>query len=252
MTTKIASIYFAPVKAQRMFGGPYELPAVPVGAQPAILSVSDRIQYEDGPYNLSNNGKRSKRRYLVFGQDIANDLVNEWTAHGVGMTPQCRPGIWVVRERLPLLNEDGSPQFDADGVPTWRDATDEEREAMWAEDLAAARLADRAYANMLFVQANAMAEDPRLIPFIANNARVAARQYGLTAEWLKEDAALAVKTCQYCTKVIPARAIKCPKCTEIVDVEGYARLEAEKALALKIAKQEAARAVAENTVSLPS
>jgi hypothetical protein len=66
---------------------------------------------------------------------------------------------------------------------------------MWIEDLEQARMADHAYANMLFLQANAMAEDPRLIPFIPKNARLAAKQYGLTAEWLRENAALHVRPC---------------------------------------------------------
>lgn len=245
MTAKIASIFFAPVRAERPFGGPYEIPAVPVGAEPVILNVTDRIQFEEGPYQLGNNGRRAKRRYLVYGETIARDLVHEWTANGVGMNPQCRPGIWVVRERLPVLNDDGTPVLDAEGIGTWRAATDEERDAMWIEDLNAARAADRSYAHMLFIQANAMADDPRLIPFIAPNARIAAKQYGLTAEWLREDAALAVKSCPYCTKVIPSKAIKCPRCTEIVDVEGYAILESQKAQALRLAKQEAARSLAQ-------
>jgi hypothetical protein len=228
MITKVASIFFAPVRAERMYGGPYELPAVPLGAEPAILTITDRPQFEQGPYQLGSNGKRARRRYHVLGEVIARCIVAEWSQNGVGMTPQCRPGIWVVREQLPLLNENGTPQLDADGIALWRMASDEEREAMWAEDFAAAKKADRSYANMLFIQANGMADDPRLIPYIAPNARIAAKHYGLEAEWLKEEAALHVKQCPYCTKVIPAKAIKCPKCTEVVDVPGYARLEAEK------------------------
>jgi hypothetical protein len=243
MTSQVASVYFAPVRAERIYGGPYQLPAVPLGADPVTLSITDRVQIEQGPYQLGSNGKRSRRQHLVLGQVIARCVVNEWASNGVGMTPQCRPGIWAVREQLPLLNADGTPQLDADGVALWRAADPAEKNAMWEEDLVAARAADRAYANMLFIQASGMAEDPRLIPFIAANARVAAKHYGLDAEWLKEDAALHVKPCPYCTKVIPAKAIKCPKCTEIVDVEGYALLEAQKQTALKLAK-EAARSAA--------
>ena len=228
MTAKVASIYFSPVRAERAYGGTYQLPAVPLGADPAILVIEDRVQVEQGPYQLGSNGKRSRHRYIVRADTIAHCIVAEWTQNGVGMTPQCRPGIWVVRERLPLLKPDGSPELDADGVPLWRAATEEEQAAMWVEDLAAAREADRAYANMLFIQASAMADDPRLIPFIAANARVGAKHYGLQAEWLQENAAIHVKTCQYCTKVIPAGAIKCPKCAEVVDVPAYAELEARK------------------------
>jgi hypothetical protein len=53
----IASIYFAPVKAERNYGGPYEMPAVPPGADPALLSVQDRVQIEEGPYQLGHGGR---------------------------------------------------------------------------------------------------------------------------------------------------------------------------------------------------
>jgi hypothetical protein len=243
MQAIVASIYFAPVKAERNYGGPYEIPAVPPGADPVLLTVQDRVQVEEGPYQLGHGGRRSKNRHLVSGESIARDIVGEWTGTGLGMTPQCRPGIWVVRDRIPLYNEQGVPATDADGMGTWRQATEEERLAMWDEDLLQARIADHAYANMLFLSANAMAEDPRLIPFIPKNARLAAKQYGMTAEWLKENAALNVKPCPFCTKIISAAAIKCPSCSEIVNVDAYVALEAQRATAIKAAK-DAARSAA--------
>lgn len=242
----VASIYFAPVKAERIYAaGPYELPAVPSGAEPVLLPVSDRLQVEEGPVSLSSiSGRRSKRQHLVLGETIARDIVGEWTEHGVGMTPQCRPGIWVVRDRVPILNEEtGVPAIDANGVALWRPATEEERAEMWLEDLTAARMADQTYASALFMTANAMAENPRLIPLIPKNAKLAAKQYGMTAEWLKENAALNVRPCPYCTQIIPGAAIKCPKCTEVVNVEAFVALEAQKQLAMKAAK-DAARSAA--------
>jgi hypothetical protein len=242
MQAVIASIFFAPVKADRNYGGPYEMPAVPPGGEPVLLVVQDRVQTEEGPYQLGHNGRRSKNRHLVTGESIARDIVGEWTGNGLGMTPQCRPGIWAVRDRIALFDNDGMPSKDADGIGTWRPATEEERLAMWEEDLAAARAADHAYANMLFLGANAMAEDPRLIPFIPKNARLAAKQYGMTAEWLKENAALNVRPCPFCTKIISSGAIKCPSCSEIVNVEAYVALEAQRAQAIKLAKDAARNA----------
>jgi hypothetical protein len=236
MQALIASIYFAPVKAERLYGGAYEMPAVPPGADPIVLAVQDRVQIEEGPYQLGHGGRRSKNRHLVTGESIARDIVAEWTGNGLGMTPQCRPGIWVVRDRIALHGDDGRPAVDADGIGTWRPATEEERLAMWEEDLMQARIADHAYANMLFLAANAMAEDPRLIPFVPKNARLGAKQYGMTAEWLKENAALNVKPCPFCTKIISSAAIKCPQCSEIVNVEAYVALEAQRAVAIKEAK----------------
>ena len=244
MVTQVASIYFAPVKAERMYGGPYELPAVPHGSSPARLEVNDRVQIEQGPYQLGQGGRRSRRQHLVLGQTIARDIVAEWTANGVGMTPQCHPGIWVVREMIPQTKSDGTPEVDADGIALWRAAEPHERKLMWDQDYETAKIADRAYASMLFLQASAMAEEPKLIPLIPQTARLAAKHYGLDAEWLREHAALNVRECPYCTKVIPAKAIKCPRCAEIVDVEAYALLEIQKQSTLKLAK-ETARAIAQ-------
>jgi hypothetical protein len=202
------------------------------------LPVTDRLQIEQGPVSLGMGGRRSERQHLVLGEVIARDIVGEWTEHGVGMTPQCRPGIWVVRDRVPVINEEtGAAAIAANGVALWRPATEEERLAMWMEDLQAARMADQAYASALFMQANAMAENPKLIPLIPKNAKLAAKQYGLTAEWLKENAALNVRPCPYCTQIIPGSAIKCPKCAEVVNVEAYVALEAQKQLAMKAAKE---------------
>lgn len=232
----VASIYFAPVKAERIYGGPYELPAVPLGSEPALLTIEDKVQVEEGPYQLGHGGRRAKNRHLVTGESIARDIVSEWTQNGLGMTPQCRPGIWVVRDRIPLVASDGTVATDADGLASWRPATEDEKLSMWMEDLQMARMADRAYADLLFLNANATAQDPRLIPFIPRNARLAARHYGLNAEWLRENAALNVRPCPYCTQIISASAIKCPKCSEVVNVEQYVALEAQKAVALKAAK----------------
>ena len=243
---KIASIYFYPVRAERPYGGPYILPPVSLGLDPILIEIGDRIQIEQGPVSLGQGGKRSRRRHLITGAAIAKDIVSHWTEHGVGMTPQCHPGIWVVREEIPLIRADGTPEVDAEGVSQWRPATEEEMAFMWMEDLQAARAADRTYAQLLYMQANAMADEPKMIPFISELAKSAAKQYGLEAEWLKDDAQLLVKTCPYCTKVIPSRAIKCPKCTEIVDIEAYAQLEANKQQALKEAKEAAARRSREN------
>jgi hypothetical protein len=243
MNATVASIYFAPVRAERQYGGPYEIPAVPLGSEPALLTVTDRVQVEEGPYQLGMNGRRGKRRQLILGEVIARCIVDEWTTHGLGMTPQCRPGIWLVRDRVPLLFDDGSPQTDADGIALWRPAEEDEKQEMWEEDLVAARAADQAYANMLFLQANAMAQDARLIPFVPPNAKRAAKQYGMNADWLRENAALHVKPCPYCTKVISGNAIKCPNCSEIVNVDAYVALEAAKNQAIKAAK-EAARSAA--------
>lgn len=245
MTAKIASIHFAPVECDRTtFGfGIFRIAAVAPGAEPAILLVSDKVQLEEGPYIWGQNGQRPKRRYLHSGDEIARDVVQHWTENGVGMRPGCHPGIFLVRERIPLLQENGAPIVDAEGESQWRDATEEEKAQMYAEDLAAAKNADRAYARALFLKASGDAENPKMIPLIPLAARLGAKQYGLEADWLKENAATDVKACPMCTKVIARHAVLCPFCHGVADLEKWAMSEAIKNQALKAARLNPPQAV---------
>jgi hypothetical protein len=231
MTTKVASVHFALVRAERIYRGEaYELPAVEANAQPALLTVTDEIQRWEGPYSGSTGKGRSKHSTLIHGEDIARDIVNQWTTGGVHMGATCHPGIWVVREQIPLVNEKGASVRDADGRAQWRPATDAEQKSMWAEDLAEAKAADAAYAQALFDYANSRAQDPRLIPFIPKNCRLAAERYGLQAEWLRPNAGTQ-RACPFCQKFIPANAVKCPNCQEVVDQAQYSRMIAQAAKA---------------------
>jgi hypothetical protein len=242
LITKVASIHFAPLHAERHFGGLYDLPAVPLGSDPAILTIPDRRQVEQGPISFGQNGRRSVRVFVVNGEDIARDVVAQWTENGIFMTPQCRPGVWLVRDTVPLVKEDGTVEKDADGKPMFRMATGEEQRFMFAEDLMAARAADREYAYRVYQKAEADTQDKRLIPYVSPVAKLGARQYGMDAEWVADSVQAAnIKNCQYCTKIIPGRAIKCPHCQEVVDVDAYARLEAEKKIAMRLATDEANR-----------
>lgn len=238
MTTKVASIHFAPVVCDRTtFGfGIFKMPAVEHGAEPALLFVADKIQIEEGPYEYGQNGRRPKRKYPCAGETIARDIVQDWTQNGISMRPGCHPGIFVVRERLPLLNTDGTPVVDAEGVPQWRDASEQEKTEMYAEDMRDARKADRAYASALYMKANAMAENPKLIELISQATKLGAKHYGLEAEWLKENAATDVKPCPMCTKIIARHAILCPFCHGIADLEKWAAGEATKNTAIKNAR----------------
>lgn len=242
MITRVASIHFAPVEAERsIYGGYYKMPIVPLGTAPEILIVTDKVQRDEGSISLGpGGGKRAQLRYHVDSYDIAVCIVNQWTLNGYGMTPQRHPGIWIVRERLPETQiVDGKEQFVMDGFgkQVFRAATKEEAAAMWLEDLAANKLADRAYAEWCFVDGNRIASDARNIQFIPENYKRAARHYGLQAEWLKEGAALMVAPCPRCTKIISQHAIICPQCNEPVDLQRYAMWEAEKAAAIRDAKK---------------
>jgi hypothetical protein len=224
MQKQIASIYFAEVKTDRaLYGGHYRIPAVAKGGTPEFITVKDEIQRSQEP---SPDGKsKYTRRDLIDGRHIAVDIVREWTQETPGMTPQCRPGIWVVRDEMPLLNPDGTPQFDADHNAQWRPATTEEKEQMFQEDLASNRNADANWAEFLIQQGDFLdGQEPSHRKFIGPLAKQAARHWGREREWLEELRDSDIKKCPYCSKSIAKVAVKC-SCGEIVDLEGYARLK---------------------------
>ena len=225
MSKQIASVNFSEVAAARpLYGGYYKIPAVKKGAEPNLLTIEDKIQrsQEPGP-----DGKtRQLVRYMVTAREIAADILMEWTASSVGQTPDCHPGIWIVRDELPELNADGSPVFDADHKAVWRPATAKEKNEMWLEDLEANRIFTANWAEWLIRQGDVLAEDPKQWVLISKLMRAAAVAYGKERPWLQELKDSDIKHCQWCTKAIAIQSVICPNCQQIVDPERYARMKA--------------------------
>lgn len=246
MTARVASVHYAPVHADRsIYGGLYDMPAVALGADPAIIVIEDRVQRDEGPVSMGpGGGRRVQLRNHVDGYEIAFDIVSEWTTNGLGRNPQSHPGIWVIRDRMPVYRTDefGKEQAVMDGLTNkqvMRSATPEEATAMWAEDLASARAADRAYAEWCYLDGNRMAVNPIAVPLIPKMYKRAARQYGFEADWLKEGAAFEVAKCPMCDKVVSKATIVCPHCQQVVNLEAYAQREAQKQAAVRSAMAQA-------------
>jgi hypothetical protein len=258
-SVKIASIHFAPLKASRNYRSkPYEIPAVPLDEKPKILTIFPLIQRDEGPVLQGpGGGRRQKLQYPVTALEIAHCLVGEWTGGTVaalGMNPQCHPGVWVVRERVPVVEKtqkivdeelmtfEERMVIDAQGNQMFRDATPEEREAMWQEDLIANRAADRAYAEYCWNQGNHITSVkkngsrepvPQVIP---PTYKMGAKQYGLQADWLAEAAASDSLVCQNCGEPGSRTNFMCKKCGEPTDIERWASWKARKDAALKAAE----------------
>lgn len=250
-TVKVASIYFAPVIAHRFFrGAPYKIPAVAHDADPAILEVRDLVQRDWGPM-IPGTNKRQELRWVVTGEEIARDIVGEWTGNTVGalgMNPQCHPGIWIVRENLPVVEKHGRMinnemtyeermVLDAESKQVFRAATAEEQRAMWDEDMAAARAADKAYAEWCFNEGNNLyAKQQRGEEFVLKEVprlyKLAAKHYGLEAEWLKEAVVSSTTVCPHCEKTVSKTAMICKFCTQPIDLKRWAKWQAEKDKAL--------------------
>jgi hypothetical protein len=235
MKARVASVHFARLYAERLYGGKFALPAVPLNGEAQIIEIEAHRQTEQGGYSTSNDRKkRSVHRYIIEAMDIARDIVNQWAHNGLGMLDGQRPGVWVVRDFIPELNADGAQMIDADGKGAFREATPQEQKTMFAEDLVANRKADVEYARWCVMEGNRIAQDVRTIQFIPERYKLAAKYLGMETAWMKPTSAtLEMKTCEYCTSVIPKKAVVCPKCQQITDFEEFGRLEAQKAMAVK-------------------
>lgn len=244
-TARVASIHFYELEKKReIYGGMYYIPPVGLNEPPFILTIEDKVQRDEGPVSGGpGGGRRQPLRYHVDGTEIAADIVGEWTKNGLGLNPDRHPGVWVVRDRLPVVKEEeGRSVSVLDGFnhQVFRPATPEETKAMWDEDLAHARRADRAYAEWCFMDGNKIGNDVRTRQFVSDAYKAAARHYGFNAEWLKEGSAAEVSPCPSCDTIISKTAMVCPRCQQPVDLDRYATWEAQKSAALRDAKKQQA------------
>jgi len=244
VTCTIASVHFAPVKATRIYSGrPYEIPGVPLGGNPVLLGLEDITQHDEGPVSSGpGNNRRQKLRYIVTAQEQAFCLIREWTESGLGMDPERHPGLWVVRDRLPVTEIDkntGNELFVLDefGHQVFREADAEEKEEMWAEDLARNRRCDRAYGEWCWNEGNKISQDGKWNHLIPPNYRAAATHYGLDADWLKTAASVDAKPCPSCGKLGAKENFMCRYCQQPTDLERWAAWTAAKDRAMAAATE---------------
>jgi hypothetical protein len=228
MVKQIASIHFEAKTAKRdAYAGNFHLPAVPKGAAPVVISIPDHIQREQGTYTEG----RQLRRYTILGEEIAKDIMAEWTEQAIGMTPECHPGIWLIRDVVPALLPSGQQEISIDRQAVVRLATDTERAQMWEEDLQAARQADANWAEYLIERGDVLARKIEERVLITPTMRAAAIHYGRERDWLHALKDTDVRACPYCTTMVPVQSVVCPKCTQVVDAEAWAKLESLKSAA---------------------
>jgi hypothetical protein len=231
MTTKVASVHFWPLHADRAMFQPqthFFLKAVPYGGQPDIIEIKDQMQIEQGPHILSMDAKRrSQHNYPIASMAVAQDVVGCWS-NKLGVTESQGPGVWVVRDRVPEVDDKGLQLVDFDKKGVFRPTTQKEFDAMFQEDLENARRRTMEYARWCVQEGNTLAAVPAKIPLIPPEYREAARYLKssgfLTAElpWVMrtEQVIQNIKECPLCTEVIPRKAIVCPKCQQVIDAAG--------------------------------
>ena len=174
-------------------------------------------------------------------EHIAADLVHEWTETGLQMNGEQHPGIWVVRDRMPIIDEKtGLVMVDDEGRAQMRDATQEERAAMWAEDLERNRIAQSQYAHAIWNFWNGKVEaTPAVVTAVPKTVKDAARYYGFTSEWFKDPTLAQNLPCPHCTRLISPASVVCEHCTRVVNIAKYAQHEAELKRAVTEAVKEA-------------
>jgi hypothetical protein len=221
----VASIFFEELRVERpLYGGDFRLPAVPRGDPPALLLVRDHTQMEPQPVI---SGGRSVPR-LILGEHIAHDVYEHMATMGLGMSVDCGPGVWVVRDSVPEKRPDGSLVIRADGKFETRLPTDQEKQVMFDEDLAFAISRQQRYGDYLISQGDAYMQTPKERILITKRMKAAAKYFSREREWLEDLKDGDLKLCPYCVKSIDVRAVKCPSCGEIVDPARHAAMLAQR------------------------
>lgn len=234
---QIASVHFAPLIAVRPYAPAYEMPPLEeLGKTPARLTIEDVIQTERGPYATSPfEGQRSFQEHTITAYEIADDLIGWWSRLGMGMTGDCHPGVWLVRDRVPEMEDDGKGgeryRLNARKQTMFRPATHEERMAMWKEDYAANVKADAKYGEYLIVKGDFIhglpTDDPRRVPGISPPMRMACEFYGVRRRWTLEVTSHSTKHCTMCQEAVPGAAIVCPRCSWPLDMARYRHMMEE-------------------------
>lgn len=236
MTKQIASIYYSELQPIRRpsYQGIFAIPVVKKGEKPALLTIKDHYENNDQPYfkGTGQNGKPFKVRETILGEQIADDVLAHWTKHHPEMTPQCAPGLWVVRDVVYLWDDEGKALIDADGRQEFRTATPEEKAAMFAEDLAAAQERQDAWCEAALVKGDIMSDNPKAVQWIPQYCRDSVDYAGQERTWRKGLKSGDVRNCIGCTKSISSQADTCPFCAAIVNVDKYAERKARETQAL--------------------
>lgn len=225
MTTRVATIYFETLTLERsLYNGKFTLPAVKKGLAPVIVEIRDHTQGEKLPHVI---GAGVVRRQIV-GQEIAADLVKALGSGAPGMNPNCGPGIWLVRDFAPVLDERGIPQKDLDGRVVLEELSPEQKAQFFTEDRQAAEARQDAWIKALLDEADALWADPnpgkRIM--IGPQHKAACIYAGRKREWLMDFKAGDRISCPFCQVAVPLGAAVCQNCHNVIDSVKYERLKA--------------------------
>lgn len=164
----------------------------------AMLVVQDGITERE----YVGHGRVMDIAHATTADKVAADILNELTAGKSveGMAPTASPGVWVH-------SNPNATKAQVLASPEYRQA----REAFGL------------LANAYVEQANKFA-DSRHHADIREIHRICARYLRMgDLNWVTLAKREAKKACQWCGSLVEANAMKCPQCSEIIDVERYNR-----------------------------
>ena len=219
----VASIFFEELRVERpIYGGDFKFPAVPREKPPALLLIRDHVQIETLPF--SAGGHKIPR--VIAGEHIADDIVLHVATMGLGMSVDCGPGVWVVRDTVPEIAPDGSIAV-ANGQPVMRPANEQDKQHMFDQDLTYAIVRQQRYGEYLIAEGD-KAEADKKRGLVTKRMKAACLYYNRERSWLAELKDGDLRLCPWCVQSIDARAIKCPNCGEVVDMAKYVALLAQR------------------------
>lgn len=174
----------------------YRLAAVKRGEAPSYVTFGDQQQMEGLPGSLTG-----RRTVTIFAHELAADLMDHYTKHGLLCGEDAHPGVWIC----------------AGDEPT-------------ADEIAEAERVQANYFSRLVAQADEIYVDEKRRQ-ILNSAPI----FKIAAEWLRIEGrpwqqAISSNTfikCPWCKKSIEGDSIVCAHCTNVVNAEAYAKRKAD-------------------------
>jgi len=181
----------------------YVVPACPVGSsQPSLLPIGDAFEHV-----YIGNGRHQEIPVPGGAKAVADDIINAVRTNSFGATsdPMAAPAIWIC------ANPSG---------PT------EEEKAYWLS------VQERYFRNMvaeadkIYFQGKSGQQPDGTIGTLHRTAAAWLQFDPRQHEWMMGEKKGNLKTCQFCSSDIDSMAVKCPRCSEIVDAVRYKQLKA--------------------------
>jgi hypothetical protein len=165
------------------------------------------LHVEDGYSTIYLDETRGALPVVILAEDVAKSIVNDFVGSFQGIGPNTKPGMFYVSGKY--TKEEIKKQF-PDKVKL---AATQQR--VWGMELV--RLADDDWQK--YHRLKSINELPRYF----------AELFGLKRDWLalvpEEEVKEELIRCKFCAETIPAVAIVCPNCKNILDSKKYEELK---------------------------